>query len=213
MNTWYEQAKARIRERQISQEQMAERMGVTQGAIGHWLNGRREPKLEVINRMLELLDLPAVVVSAPAIAGEDSALIHEGKMEPQAFRCAPMKGIAQLGPDGFWNALEHSDGWIDVLSSDSDAYSLRVRGDSMSPAIRDGWAVWCEPNREPVPGEYVMVRGTHGQQRVKELLFANTECVSLMSVNTSYGRLTIPRSEIEHMHAVGGIVPPSKISK
>ncbi|MNG34624.1 hypothetical protein D3C84_1211550 [compost metagenome] len=58
-----------------------------------------------------------------------------------------------------------------------------------------------------------MVRCTNGQQMVKELLYSNSECVSLMSVNTSYGRLTIPRSEIEHMHAVGGIVPPSKISK
>lgn len=212
MNTWNEQAKARMRERQISQEQMAERMGVTQGAIGHWLNGRREPKLEVINRMLELLDLPPLVVSSAANAGEDGALVHEGKLEPQAFRRAPMKGIAQLGPDGFWDVFEHSDGWIDVPSSDPNAYSLRVRGDSMSPAIRDGWAVWCEPNREPVPGEYVMVRCTNGQQMVKELLYSNSECVSLMSVNASFGRQTIPRSEIEHMHAVGGIVPPSKIS-
>ena len=212
MNTWYEQAKARMRERQISQEQMAERMGVTQGAIGHWLNGRREPKLEVINRMLELLDLPPLVVTALASTGEDGALEHEGKLEPQAFRRAPMKGIAQLGPEGFWDALEHADGWIDVPSTDPNAYSLRVRGDSMSPAIRDGWAVWCEPNREPVPGEYVMVRCVNGQQMVKELLYSNSECVSLMSVNASFGRLTIPRSEIEHMHAVGGIVPPSKIS-
>ncbi|SEJ63492.1 Phage repressor protein C, contains Cro/C1-type HTH and peptisase s24 domains [Azotobacter beijerinckii] len=212
MSTWYEQAKARMRERQISQEQMAERMGVTQGAIGHWLNGRREPKLEVINQMLELLDLPPLVVTAPPAESEETPLVHEGKLEPSAFRRAPMKGIAQLGPDGYWDVLDYADGWVDIPSSDPDAYSLRVRGDSMSPAIRDGWAIWCEPNRDPVSGEYVMVRRTNGQQMVKELLYANSECVSLMSINASYGRLTIPWSEIEHIHPVGGIVPPSKIS-
>jgi hypothetical protein len=46
---------------------------------------------------------------------------------------------------------------------------------------------------------------------VKELLYENQEEVSLMAVNDGYGRLTIPRSEIEQIHYVGGIVPPSKI--
>lgn len=81
----------------------------------------------------------------------------------------------------------------------------------MAPAIRSGWAVWCEPNHALIPGEYVMVRRTNGECMVKELLYENQTEVSLMAVNDGYGRLTIPREEIEQIHYVGGIVPPSRI--
>ena len=104
-----------------------------------------------------------------------------------------------------------TDGWLDVPSNDPDAYSLRVKGESMAPAIRNGWVVWCEPNHALVPSEYVMVRRTNGECMVKELLYENATEVSLMAVNDGYGRVTIPREEIEQIHHVGGIVPPSKI--
>ncbi|WP_235614225.1 helix-turn-helix domain-containing protein, partial [Pseudomonas aeruginosa] len=39
----------------ITQDQLAERIGKTQGAVGHWLNGRREPGLADINQMLTVL--------------------------------------------------------------------------------------------------------------------------------------------------------------
>jgi phage repressor protein C with HTH and peptisase S24 domain len=140
----------------------------------------------------------------------------DNQLEPgpdliRPFRRTKILGIAQLGPEGYWDALTVADGWLDVPTTDPDAYSLRVKGDSMAPAIRSGWAVWCEPNHPLVPGEYVMVRCNDGQCMVKELLYENTEEVSLMAVNDGYGRLTIARNDIEQLHYVGGIVPPSKI--
>ena len=56
-----------------------------------------------------------------------------------------------------------------------------------------------------------MVRRVNGGCMVKELLYENQDEISLMAVNDGYGRLTIPRNEIEQIHYVGGIVPPSKI--
>lgn len=139
-----------------------------------------------------------------------------GKLEPgpdliRPFQRTKIVGTAQLGPEGYWEALAAADGWLDVPTSDPDAYSLRVKGDSMAPAIRSGWVVWCEPNHALIPGEYVMVRSHDGQCMVKELLYENAEEVSLMAVNDGYGRLTIARQDIEQIHYVGGIVPPSKI--
>lgn len=187
--------------------EFADRYDLDASYLSQILNGHRNLGEKAAINLEEKLGLPAFALLYP----RDEAELVPGPELP-AFRRAPLKGIAQLGPDGFWDALDYADGWIDIPSTDPNAYALRVRGDSMSPAIRDGWVVWCEPNREPVPGEYVMVRCTNGQQMVKELLFSNAECVSLMSINADYGRLTIKRSEIEHIHPVGGIVPPSKIN-
>lgn len=166
------------------------------------------------------LGLPAGTLDSPPSnqqAGEHRGGYTIGPtLEPgpdiqRPFQRTRILGTAQLGPDGYWDALTAADGWLDVPTSDPDAYSLRVKGDSMAPAIRSGWVVWCEPNHALIPGEYVMVRSHDGQCMVKELLYENAEEVSLMAVNDGYGRLTIARPDIEQIHYVGGIVPPSKI--
>lgn len=131
------------------------------------------------------------------------------------YRAAPVVGTAQMGADGYWYECDypvgHGDGYVDVPTKDPNAYSLRVRGQSMAPAIRDGWLVVCEPSREPVPGEYVLVKTTDGRSMVKELLFSKPDGISLMSVNDGYGRINLGWDEVEKIHPVSFIVPPSKL--
>lgn len=123
-------------------------------------------------------------------------------------------GTAQLGDGGYWHELDYApgdgDGYIDVPSADPNAYALRVRGDSMAPAIRDGWYVVIEPSGAISPGEYVMVKTTDGRCMVKELLWERGDQIVLMSVNEQHGRLTLRRDEIEKIHHVAFIAPPSK---
>tara|TARA_R110000751_G_scaffold78736_1_gene158864 strand:+ start:7246 stop:7911 length:666 start_codon:yes stop_codon:yes gene_type:complete len=158
------------------------------------------------------LRLPSGWFDTPHDAVMPSSEFELGPEITKPFQRTKIVGTAQLGPDGYWEALAEADGWLDVPTNDPDAYSLRVKGESMAPAIRSGWVVWCEPNHALIPGEYVMVRRRSNQEcMVKELLYENTEEVSLMAVNDGYGRINIPRDDIEQIHYVGGIVPPSKI--
>lgn len=185
--------------------------------LSQMLNGHRPMGERAARNLESKIGLPAGYLTAPRMtsAATDKAS-GDPTLEPgpdllRPFRRTKILGIAQLGPEGYWDALTVADGWLDVPTTDPDAYSLRVKGDSMAPAIRSNWVVWCEPNHQLIPGEYVMVRRTDGQCMVKELLYENAEEVSLMAVNDGYGRLTIARGDIEQIHYVGGIVPPSKI--
>lgn len=130
------------------------------------------------------------------------------------FKPTPVVGTAQLGPDGYWDEIDypvgHGDGFVDVPTRDPNAYALRVKGQSMAPAIRDGWLVVCEPNSEPIPGEYVLVKTVDGRSMIKELLYSKPEGVSLMSVNDGYGRINLTWDEIEKMHPAPFIISPSK---
>lgn len=72
MKKWNELAKARMKEIGITQEQLAERLGVTQGAVAHWVSGRREPDLETIGRVLATLGLPAMQFGARLAAPIES---------------------------------------------------------------------------------------------------------------------------------------------
>lgn len=195
-------------------KEFADQYDLDASYISQLLNGHR-PLGDKAARTLEIklgLQPGALVMPAPDSAGSTpNPALEPGPDFTRPFKRASIAGTAQLGPDGYWDALEASEGWIDVPTNDPDVYSLRVRGDSMAPAIRNGWVVWCEPNHQLIPGEYVMLRCNNGQSMVKELLFENAEEVSLMAVNDGYGRVTIARRDIEQLHYVGGIVPPSKI--
>jgi phage repressor protein C with HTH and peptisase S24 domain len=84
-----------------------------------------------------------------------------------------------------------------------------MKGMSMFPAIRDGWYAVVEPNSTPAEGEYVLLKLLNGAKMVKEFLFRRNDSIEVMSVNGGH-RMTIDLAELQDMHAIGGIVPPSK---
>jgi len=192
-------------------KEFADQYDLDASYISQLLNGHR-PLGDKAARTLEIkLGLQPGALVMPPVDEHARSGLEPGPDFTRPFKRASIAGTAQLGPNGYWDALEATEGWIDVPTSDPDVYSLRVRGDSMAPAIRNGWVVWCEPNHQLIPGEYVMLRCNNGQSMVKELLFENAEEVSLGAVNDNYGRITFQRRDIEQLHYVGGIVPPSKI--
>jgi phage repressor protein C with HTH and peptisase S24 domain len=52
MEKWFDRVRALMRERQVTQEDLKEPLGVgTRGAVGHYLNGRREPSLDQLEAL------------------------------------------------------------------------------------------------------------------------------------------------------------------
>jgi transcriptional regulator with XRE-family HTH domain len=71
---WYVLAKSLLREKKITLEDVAERCHVTFGAVGHWLNGRRDPTIEQIQEIAKM-----VGKSISELCGEDAYFIVEGQ--------------------------------------------------------------------------------------------------------------------------------------
>ncbi|QEA10871.1 CI protein [Bordetella phage vB_BbrS_PHB09] len=133
---------------------------------------------------------------------------------PAPARLLPVVGMAQLGENGYYEELAypdgHGDGYILHASTDPEAYVLRVRGDSMKPAIRNGWYVVVEPNSEVEPGEYVALQLADGRKMVKELIVRRRGGdIEVLSVNGEV-RMSLHADQVERLHAIGAIVPPSK---
>ena len=57
--TWKDRAKQAMKGR-ITQTALAEKLGLTQGGLGHWLNGRNEPTLDDINRIADEIGVSRV---------------------------------------------------------------------------------------------------------------------------------------------------------
>jgi phage repressor protein C with HTH and peptisase S24 domain len=142
---------------------------------------------------------------------EDTSPVYAGRRS--GVRSVPIVGTARMGDKGFYEEISSipgaGDGHIDIATADPNSYGLRVRGNSMAPAIRDGWYVLVEPNAAPAVGEYVLVKLKDGQRMVKELLYQRPDSIEVLSVNNGE-RLTIYRDELESLQAVAAVVSPSK---
>lgn len=142
----------------------------------------------------------------------DGSHAPEDKQEPQrTVSWIAVAGQARLGENGWYEEIQTlgADGFVEAHSSDREAYALRVKGDSMFPAIRDGWYVVVEPNSPAKAGEYVAIALADGRKMVKEFLFAKPDGVAVQSVNGG-GRLTLSNEEILTVHAVSSVLMPSK---
>lgn len=215
---WHQRFRDVLDESEYNQKTLAEAMkrngaDVTRGTINNWYKDRtQEPGYQNIVAACRLLrvDPDWLLYGGPAQVKEST-----GRYAPTAdARMVPVVGTAQLGEDGYWSELGYPPGngdeGVRALTDDPNAYALKVRGDSMEPAIREGWYVVIEPNRSTTPGEYVLVQTAAGQSMVKELLWRRGDTVALMSVNGN-GRITFHMDEIESISPVGPIFPPSSV--
>ncbi|MDD0974949.1 helix-turn-helix domain-containing protein [Pseudomonas fontis] len=198
---------------QLTQVELAERAGIKQASVSEIERGLTRTSGHLV-KLATICGVDPVWLSEGTgdMQGVDESNVEQGPPIISPTRRIEIVGTAQLGNDGYWVGLDVAEGWVDTWSRDEDAYALRLKGDSMAPAIRSGWIAVCEPNHRLVPGEYVMVTTTDGQSMVKELLFENEEGVNLASVNSAYGeRRVIAWADIDKIHYVGNILAPSKV--
>ena len=212
------------------QAQIAKLCGVSGASVSAWFNNPK--KVETISRAHAAIictkfglqvspdwlaegTLPKM---APPMLGQGAmgGAVFEAAGSLRPPRPVVVVGQAKLGDNGYYEEISSAtgagDGTVGAYSSDPEAYALRVKGDSMFPAIRDGWYVVVEPNGNLVIGEFILVKLLTGQKMVKELLMQNEHGITVMSVNGSTRR-TIGREEIDNHHGlqpVSSILPPSK---
>ncbi|MBD2816027.1 helix-turn-helix domain-containing protein [Xenorhabdus sp. Flor] len=61
---WFDIAKDQMKVLGITYDKLAEHLGITRGAVGHWLNGRREPSLKEIAAILDFIGIKRVILNS-----------------------------------------------------------------------------------------------------------------------------------------------------
>ncbi|WP_151743920.1 S24 family peptidase [Acinetobacter calcoaceticus] len=151
------------------------------------------------------------------ISESDEAVLFSNIFEkpflPSSKRWVPVKAYSKMGMDGFFVDMGYDgnsgDGYIPTHTAGSKAYAVKGTGDSMFPAIRNGWYVVCDPDAEPVPMEFVQVCLKDGRCTIKEFIGIQNDVLSLIAVNGGE-RLTFNMDEVESITAITDIVPPSQ---
>lgn len=195
---------------------LADKLGVTQSAVAHWMNGRREPSIEVINRILAALDLPALRVDVP------SATESEREESNVAFALQPTRSFSY--PEISWvqagsamEAVELSNvatcprHTSDVWAGDN-GFWLKVVGSSMTStagsSFPEGTLILVAPDVEPHHGQYVVARMIDSNEATFKQLVADAGYLYLKPLNPAF-----PMREVDDTWEIVGTVVDGKMPK
>lgn len=146
---------------------------------------------------------------------EDAVLFSNIIQKPFVIskRWVPVKAYSKMGMDGYFTDMGYEgnggDGYIPTHSAGDKAYGIKGTGDSMYPAIRNGWYVVCDPDAELTPSEFVQVCLKDGRCTIKEFIGIHNNVLNLLAVNGGE-KLTFDMDEVESITAITDIVPPSQ---
>lgn len=164
---WYDLAKSLMKRDGINQEQLAEHLGITKGAVSHWLNARREPSIQEIAKILRFLGKRSFSV------GADGSIIDETLSGDVGYVGAYEPGnkypVISKVQAGAWveacepYTLKDIDLWLESDAHiQGDAFWLEVEGDSMTApmglSIPEGTFVLFDTGREAVNGNLVVAK-------------------------------------------------------
>ncbi|MEQ1188019.1 MULTISPECIES: helix-turn-helix domain-containing protein [Acinetobacter] len=128
-------------------------------------------------------------------------------------RWVPVKAYSKMGMDGYFTDMgfegNAGDGYVPTHTAGDRSYAIKGTGDSMYPAIRNGWYVVCDPDAELTPSEFVQVCLKDGRCTIKEFIGIHNNVLNLLAVNGGE-RLTFDMDEVESITAITDIVPPSQ---
>lgn len=135
----------------LTQAELADKLGITNRAVGAWESGRSKPRLDKMKELAVLFD-----TTVADLMGEDA----NEAVRPNGAQYVTLPVLVaghageftdEFGPD------EVADVPISVLErvNDPDAYLMRVRGSCMNRRFADGENALLSPRCEPRNGDAV----------------------------------------------------------
>lgn len=173
MSSWAARIKSQMKEIDITQEELANKMGITRSAITHYLAGRRVPPLRQFQKLA-------------AILKTDPAWLQFGKVEERNLAAAkakkePSTRIPLLGWEQITDKIDSKKirqdeikEWVPHFYCNQQLwFALRVKGDAMvsptghSKTFMEGNILIINPDQPATHGSFVIAL----LPRAKEVTF------------------------------------------
>lgn len=185
----------------VTQYTIADELGITQGAVGHYLTGRNALNVDVASGFARILQVPIsdfsrsiaakVAEQAESLNGE-SNVKYVGEYKPG--RRYPVLSSVQAGA---WSeacepyTLKDVDLWLDSDAHiQGEAFWLKVDGDSMTApigmSIPEGTFVLFDTGREPINGSLVIAKLSDSNEATFKKLIIDGGLMYLKGLNPAW---------------------------
>ena len=193
MDKWIELVKAKMSELKVTQEVLADRLGMSQGGVGHWLNKRRQPSIEDMNRVLRALGMEflevAMVIREPVVLLDDEVSLTQKYNPYFRYPVSDWREPAQLRegelPEYGKPRFELTD-----YHAQGKAFWLVVVGDAMTAptgiSIAEGMMILVDPAIVPEPGKLVIAQWTDSPEATFRKLIEEGGQRYLVPLNPTY---------------------------
>jgi phage repressor protein C with HTH and peptisase S24 domain len=228
MQTWRERVKARMKEINITQDDLTSILGVkTRGAVGHYLSGRNDPSPDQLTALARKLGMSldelllgsdeqeqgpqTIPIGIPILEWNDPADLPEG-----AYVFVPRYDVHVSAGNGHTVEAEPLHERPQAFRSEwvkrkrlqhNGLMCVYAKGDSMEPRINDGDSLLVDRNQKTVTDGRVYVLRFGDEVRVKRLFKRPDGGLIIRSDNTaSYPDIVVTAEEMQHVEIIGRVV-------
>ena len=179
-----------------SQEQIARKLGLTQGSVSSWETGRNNPEASQLAELAKILDV-SVEDFFDESPHRDLDAINITR------RAVPILGNVPCGEQRIPDT--EPDGYADLPEGVQADFALRCIGDSMSPLLMDGDLVLIRQQTDVEEGQIAAV-SIDGETTLKHV-YHHPGGLLLIAENSKYKPISVPftpdKEIIIHGLAVG----------
>lgn len=204
---WNAYVREKMQQNKITQEDIAEKLNKTQGAIGHWLTGRRTPN---INEVAELIKI---------VGGDKVILNNDGTVEDFDNNAIPLNIkrtynypiLSSIQAGAFSETFDYANSMCyeyleSAIETEGEGFFLEIKGSSMEPKFNEGDMILIDTGLKPHPGDYVAAVNGDGEATFKQYkeLGEYAECgnphFELVPLNPLFPTLSTKR---QHIRIIG----------
>lgn len=175
------------KQRGLTQSDIASALHVVQAAVSQWETGRVTPEADKISQLADVLGVSIDVLM--------------GKQEPTETKSGtgikiPVLGKVQAGipTSAISEILDYEEIPADMAAR-GEYFGLLVRGDSMSPDLKDGDVVIVRCQEDVENGEMAIV-AVNGDNATVKKVYKATQGITLVPINPAYDTKMYTNNEI-----------------
>lgn len=209
MNTWADRIRSRMKELGLTQEELAVKLGITRGAVTHYLAGRRVPPLRQFQLLASALkaDPAWLQFGTSAATQKPPKTVKQTKTEI-TYRPIPILSweeaarfpdVSRLKQEDIKDRIPH------IFTDQPHWYALRVKGDSMtasgSKSFHDGDIIIVNPDKTPQHGDFVIAVLPRSKEATFKQYVVDGGVQYLKPLNPQY-----PLIKIEKKACISGVI-------
>lgn len=207
-----EKIRQAIKEAGLTQQKLADKLGITNPVVNVWVQGKRNPTTSSLKKIAEATGKPFSFF----ISEKDSLPNSKEYSEGAEVMLIPIVGTSSASEGKF--ILEEIETYLPIKKSAKKQFAVRVEGDCMTdpddPAnsIYNGSYIIVDPDTDAISGDVVLAR-IGGEYSTIKRYFPKEKEIKLQPDNPKYSTLILPKPDVEIIGKVVNIYRPSKRKK
>ena len=211
----------------LTQAELADKLGTSKQVISRYENGQRSPKISVASHYAKALGIPLVTLSGGEVAG----VVIRGPQPPErrrrpgqvllpsrsgvesmpvdSFATIPVVGSIKCGPGGLAYQEVEDRRRAPNVKHPREHFYLKVFGDSMEPKISEGDLALVRKQEDVESGELAAVVINDEEGTLKRVI-KKDGAVILQAFNPEYPPRVFTGKEINNLKIVGKVVRTEK---